>query len=129
MKPKLAPLESLTLQATILEKLGIGHRNAIGLKDLCKRTGANERKLRLAIESLRLQGYIVLFAQKEITKDTKGNKIIFPSGYFIGETREESEEFYQYMKSRVICECLVMRSIKLATRKKFEKTVGQLSLI
>jgi hypothetical protein len=129
MKPKMTQLETISLQANILEKLRIGHKNAIGLKDLCKKLDANERKLRLAIEALRNEGYLILFGQKTKTKDTAGNKIILPNGYYLCETPQEAIEFYEYMKSRVIEECKIMRSIKLAAHKKFNKTFGQLPLM
>jgi hypothetical protein len=121
-------IELTNLQARILEILQIGHKNAIGLKDLCKRLNGDDRKVRLAIEALRNEGYLVLFGQKQKSKDDKGNKIVLPSGYYIGKTFNESMEFYNYMKSRVIEECHIMRSIKLATHKKFEHTFGQLPL-
>jgi hypothetical protein len=129
-KPKLTELEAITLEARLLEILQYGHRNAIGLSDLVKRTATNERKLRIAIENLRNEAnpnYIICFGQKTKTIDKNGNKIILPNGYYLASTKQEYEEFKMYMRSRIISECLILRNLKLAANKKFDR-VGQLPL-
>jgi hypothetical protein len=133
MKPELSEYELTELEIRVLNILLIGHRNAIGLKELCKRlVQKDDRKVRIAIEQLRNQGYLVLFAQREIVyiPDHTGKliKTVLPSGYFIAETMQETAEFIEYMRSRVIAECKIMRSIKIAAFKKYSLQFGQLPL-
>jgi len=116
------------LQARIIEHLCNGHKNAVGLKDLCKLTSTNERKLRLAIEALRNEGYLLVFGQKLRVKED-GKWIVLPAGYFFAATQQEANEFITYMRSRVIDECLIMRSIRLAAKKKFQREFGQIPLM
>lgn len=132
MKPELTQIELNELEIKVLNILQRGHKNAMSLRDLVLRTSSNERKLRLAIETLRLQGYLILFAQKEkiYIPDHKRKlvKFILPSGYFLAETIDEVEAFRAYMKSRVIAECKIMWAMKVASKKYFEKQFGQIPL-
>jgi hypothetical protein len=117
-------IELTEIQIKILNLLRIGHKNAIGLKDLCMRTNENERKIRLAIEALRNEslnakgdsGYLILISGKP------------PYGYFLAETKEEVEECMEYFRSRVRNEYHTYRSIIFAAKKKFSKSFGQLPL-
>ncbi len=131
-KPTLTKEQLTNLEINVLNLLSRGHSNAISLKDLCKRTNKNERCLRMAIESLRLQGYLILFAQKEkiYIPDHAGKlvKSVLPCGYFLAETMQEVEEFLAYMKSRIVAECKIRWSIKVASKKYFEHQFGQLGL-
>jgi len=123
------------LEIKVLNSLQNGHANAIGLKDLCKLLNQKEnRKVRLAIEDLRHQGYLILFGQKEkVYKIINGKNVdtkqVLPSGYYLATTQEEAQEFIAYMRSRIIAECLIMKDIRLAMIKKFTKQFGQLPLI
>jgi hypothetical protein len=116
-KPSLTKDEKTELQISIINHLKVGHKNATPLKELSARIGVNERKIRLAIESLRLEGYDLIFFPDS------------PTGYGFSETEDEIQVFYEYLKSRVINECRVMRAIKTAKFNKYHKTVGQLKLL
>jgi hypothetical protein len=106
-----------TMQASVLEKLGKGHENAMLLSDLVKRTAISERKLRMVIESLRHERYLILINGKK------------PFGYFICQTWQEYLDFKAYFTSRIIDECLILRDIKLGAKQKFSHEYGQLKLI
>jgi biotin operon repressor len=103
------------LTTRVLELLQNGHQQAIGLKDLCKRLASNERKVRLAIEALRREGWQILISGSG-------------QGYFIGETKEELDEFIRYMSHRMMEEYRTFRYVKNATKKKLLKQT-QLPLI
>jgi hypothetical protein len=117
------------LEIKVIQNISVGHKNAIGLSELCKKINGNERKIRLAIESLRNQGYLILFGQKLKIKSINEEFITVPSGYYFAETQEDVEEFINYMRSRIIAECLILRNIKLAATKKFTRQFGQLPLM
>lgn len=109
-------IELTQIQAKILEVLQIGHDNAIRREDLQKRIGVNERKMRDVIESLRREGYIILVSSNQ------------PWGYYIGQTQEEVDEYINYMRSRIIDEYHVYRSVKNAAKKKFQHEFGQIPM-
>lgn len=120
LEPKLSTIQKVELtqlQARILELLQVGKENAIKLNDLQKRMGISERKLRMTIESLRNEGYLILVPSSP------------PWGYYLAQTQDEVDEFINYMRSRVIDECLIMRSMKIGAKKKFSKQYGQLELL
>jgi len=116
MKPELTKYELTEIEIKVLNHLETGHNNAISLKNLCLRTGEKERQIRLAIESLRNQGYIILFFPT------------LPQGYGMAETEVDVTEFIDYMRERVKSECIIIRSIKVAAKKKFMHEFGQLPL-
>jgi hypothetical protein len=105
------------IEAHILEVLPIGHDNAILLRNLKARVGIPERQLRLVIEKLRNEGWLVLVSGQP------------PYGYYYCKDRSEAQEFIEYMRSRVIQECRIMRSNKVASFKKFSKQFGQISML
>ncbi len=116
MNEKIQKTDTL-LQTRILEKLEIGHDNALPLKELCKRLDTrNERKVRLAIEDMRHDGYLILVAPDP------------PFGYFLCETQNEFDAFHSYIRSRIIDEALILRDLKLAAKKKFQQQYGQLPM-
>lgn len=117
MKPKLTKEALTNIEILVLEHLKIGHKNATSLRELVNRTSINERKLRMAIESLRLQGYDVIFFSDA------------PMGYGFSETEQDVSNFIDYMRSRIINECRIMRALKTARFNKYHKTVGQLKLM
>ncbi len=132
-KPKIEKYELTELEIKILNILQRGHKNAIGLKDLCLRMGEKEdRKVRLAIESLRLQQYIILYGQKEkiYIPDHTGKliKTILPSGYYLDETEQEVNEFLEYMLSRIKAECRIRHHLKQAKIKKYSHQFGQIKM-
>jgi biotin operon repressor len=109
-------IELTTIQAKILEVLGVGKENATRLDDLQKRLGISERKIRIAIEAMRNEGYLILVPSSP------------PWGYFLAQSQDEVQEFINYFRSRVIDECKIMRSIKLASQKKFTHQFGQIKM-
>lgn len=115
-KPTLTKDALTELEISVLNHLKIGHDNTISLKELSQRIGVNERKLRMTIEALRNEGYLVVFFPSK------------PEGYGIAETQEEARVFIEYMRSRIISECKILRSVKQASFKRFTKTVGQLKM-
>jgi biotin operon repressor len=117
MKPSMTNDEQTELEIRVLNHLEVGHNNAISLKNLCLKTGIKERKIRMVIESLRHEGYLVLFCPD------------IPMGYCLAATKQEVDIFMEYMRSRIIAECLILRNIKVAARKKFSHEFGQLPLI
>ena len=116
MKPELTKSESQDLTTRILEKLGVGHKNAMLLRDLTKRLGIPERKTRMGIEQLRREGWCVLIS---------GSK---PFGYFMAESQTELDDYCHYMKSRMIEEYHTYKIVRKATIRQFHKSV-QLPLI
>lgn len=111
MKPEISQTELTELEIRVLSHLGIGHNNAVLLKNLCLLTGTNERKIRIAIESLRRQGWAIIIPGTP------------PWGYFLAETQEELDDYVSYMRSRIIEEYRTFRIVRKATIKKFDKTV------
>jgi biotin operon repressor len=101
------------LSTKVLELLQNGKDNAIFRRDLCKKLNKKEREVRLAIEELRHEGWQIV---------TSGQ------GYFIAETNEELQEFIDYMRSRIREECIMLREVRLATKRKITKEV-QLPLL
>jgi len=62
--------KEVPLTTKVLELLQNGHENAMPLKDLCKRLTTPERKVRLAIEALRREGWqIVITATTPMTSN------------------------------------------------------------
>jgi biotin operon repressor len=106
-------MEEVPLSTKVLELLQNGKLNAIFRKDLCKRLDKDERKIRLAIESLRDEGWQIV---------TSGQ------GYYIAENNTELQEFVDYMRSRIKEECIMLRKVRLATKRKITKEV-QLQLL
>lgn len=104
------------LQIKVLNLLQNGHANAIGLKELCKALTTNERRVRLAIEALRREGWQILISGSG-------------KGYFIGETKEELDEFIRYMSHRMKEEYMTYALVKNATKRKIAKEFGQLPLL
>lgn len=104
------------LQARILEVLLKGHQNAIRREDLQKRIGIDERKMREVIESLRREGHLILVNASK------------PFGYFLAETQEEVDQYVAYMRSRIIDEYHVYRSVRNAAKKKFAREYGQIPM-
>lgn len=109
-------IELTNLQAKILEVLQIGHENAIGKSDLQKRIGVDERKLREIIESLRLEGYLILIGKRE------------PYGYFMARTQDEVNDCIDYFRSRVKNEYHTYKSLRIAAKKKFAHEFGQIRM-
>lgn len=111
-----------------------GHSNAIGLKEMCKRLQIKEeRKVRLAIESLRHQHYLIIFLpQEKVYKIINGKQVptgeVLPAGYFLPASKEEVFKFLEYMRSRIKAECIILRDIRLAMNQNFNKEFGQLPM-
>lgn len=101
------------LPTKVLELLQNGKENAIFRRDLCNRLNENERAIRFAIEELRHEGWQII---------TSGQ------GYYIARSNEELQEFITYMRSRIREECIMLREVRLATKRKIEKEV-QLPLL
>jgi biotin operon repressor len=103
----------ITLEARILEIIPLGQKSSIRRIDLQKQLGINERIIRNSIESLRHQGYLI---------GTTGR------GYYLCENYKEASAFLDYMRSRVINECWIIRdfkkSAKLRELKAFQETLG-----
>ena len=116
MKPELTKSESQDLTTRILEKLGVGHQNAMLLKDLTKRLAIPERKTRMGIEQLRREGWCILIS---------GSK---PFGYFLAENQDELDIYVHYMRSRMIEEYKTFKIVRKATIRQFHKSV-QLQLM
>ena len=116
MKPELTKTESQDLTTRILEKLGVGHQNAMLLKDLSKRTGENERKVRLGIEQLRREQWCILISNSK------------PFGYFLAQSQDELDTYVHYMRSRLIEEYRTFKIVRKATIRQIHKSV-QLSLM
>ncbi|MFA5299753.1 MAG: hypothetical protein WC389_16330 [Lutibacter sp.] len=110
-KPSLTKEELTEIEIKVLNHLGYGHKNANSLKNLCLLTGIKERKLRMAIESLRRQGWSVLIPPKS------------PFGYFLAENQQELDAYVAYMKHRLIEEYKTYRIVRKTTIKKFDKTI------
>lgn len=115
-KPEILKEELTEMQIRILNALKIGHANATPLRELCRKTEISERKLRMAIEVLRNEGFLIVFFPSK------------PEGYGIAETPDEATTFIEYMRSRIKNECKIMRSIKQASFKRFTHQVGQLQM-
>ncbi len=116
MKPEISEEQLTELEIRVLNHLEYGHNNAISLKNLCLRTGISERKIRLAIERLRHEGYLIVFNPG------------VPQGYCLANTQEEVDTFILYMRQRIINECWILRDLKLAACKKFNRELGQIKL-
>lgn len=116
MKPTLTKEQLTEIEIRVLNHLEYGHNNAMSLKNLCLRTGIKERKLRMAIESLRRQGWAILIPFKK------------PWGYFLATDQKELDDYVHYMRSRLVQEYKTFRIVRKATIKKFDKTI-QLPLI
>lgn len=111
MKPQLTKEQLTDIEIKVLNNLGQGHKNANSLKNLCLRTEIKERKLRMAIESLRRQGWAILIPFKK------------PWGYFLAADQKELDDYVHYMRSRLIEEYRTFRIVRKATIKKFDKTI------
>ena len=111
MKPQLTKEQLTEIEIRVLNHLEYGHNNAMSLKNLCLRTGIKERKLRMAIESLRRQGWSVLIPPSA------------PFGYFLAENQQELDEYIAYMKHRIIEEYKTYRIVRKTTIKRFDKTI------
>ena len=116
MKPELSETELTELEIRVLSHLEVGHNNTISLRNLTLRSGTSERKVRLAIESLRHQGYLIIFWPT------------IPQGYCIAETQEEVDIFKDYMLHRIKNECWILRDIRVAAKRKFSREFGQMKL-
>lgn len=104
--------DNVLLGIRILEKLGAGHENALPLKELCRKLDTrNERKVRLAIESLRHEGYPIVIAPEK------------PFGYFMVNNKQELDDFIKYFRSRIIGECLILAKVKKSGLSKLQKNV------
>jgi hypothetical protein len=115
-KPTITKYELTELEISVLNHLKTGHDKATPLREFCLKTGIHERKLRMAIESLRRQGWAVLIPASK------------PFGYFLAQDRAELDEYTNYMRHRLIEEYHTYKSVKKATLTKINKEFGQLPL-
>jgi biotin operon repressor len=115
LKPEISKEQLTELEIRVLNHLEYGHNNAISLKNLCLRTKMPERKIRKVIEALRREQWAILIHPSP------------PWGYFLAATKEELEEYNNYMRHRLIEEYRTYKIVKNATIKKFDR-VTQLPL-
>jgi hypothetical protein len=101
----------IEIEIKVLNHLDYGHLKAMKLKDLCLRTGEKERKIRIAIESLRRQGWAILIPCEK------------PFGYFLAENQTELDSYINYMRHRMVEEYHTFRIVKKATLRKFDKAM------
>lgn len=114
-KPQIDTNELTELEIKILQNLGHGFSNAILLKHLAKKCGFinecgtyNERKIRLAIESLRQKEWAILSGDL---------------GYFICATPEEKEAFINYQVKEIRSRCKMLKTVIKACNSRLEKSV------
>lgn len=75
------------LQAKIIEALRTGEQNAVKMRELKQLLGPfNDRRIRLAINDLRLQKYLILSSSR---------------GYWFAESFQEYKSFADYMYSYI----------------------------
>ena len=75
------------LQAKIIEALRTGEQNAVKMRELKQLLGPfNDRRIRLAINDLRLQKYLILSSSR---------------GYWFAESYEEFKSWDEYMTSYI----------------------------
>ena len=80
-------LKDTLLQSKIIEVLQNGERNAVKMRELKQLLGPfNDRRIRLAINDLRLQKYLILSSSR---------------GYWLAESWEEYKSFADYMYSYI----------------------------
>jgi hypothetical protein len=109
MKPTISPNELTELEIRVLQNLDYGFSTAILLKTLCDRVHVKEeRKIRLAIESLRIKLWPIL------SGDT---------GYFICNSREERDAFYAYHRKELITRYHMVKRVLKACDAKLDRVV------
>jgi hypothetical protein len=109
MKPEVTKDELTEIEIKILQNLDYGFSTAILLKTLCQKTGIrDERKVRLAIESLRGKLWPIL------SGDT---------GYFICNNKEERDSFYAYHRKELITRYHMVKRVLKACDEKLDKAV------
>lgn len=80
-------LKDTLLQSKIIEVLQNGERNAVKMRELKQLLGPfNDRRIRLAINDLRLQKYLILSSSR---------------GYWLAESWEEFKSWDDYMTSYI----------------------------
>lgn len=80
-------VKDVELQIRVMNALQIGERNAVKMKDLKQMLSPfNDRRIRLAINDLRLQKYLILSSSR---------------GYWFAESYEEFQDWDNYMTSYI----------------------------